>query len=162
MGELDLETDDEVIPLDGFNGLDAEDGEEIIEITEFDQHFPADGEALLKQSGILDPSDADEEDFLELIEIEEDRRSDDEKIAAIQQFVTESADDDKINQFFSDELEEDQPKSLTPESIFSDDLRRYIAGKSRSLSPFSTNYAQNMKSGLDDEVLAVAEEAHEL
>ncbi len=156
---LDLEADDEVIPLDGFNNLEAEDGEEIIEITEFDEHFPADGEALLKQSGMLDASDADEEDFLELIDIEEDRRSDDEEIVNFSDSL-EDADDDKINQFFSDELEEDQPKSLTPESIFSDDPRD-ISLENKVTESIFDNSAE-FKSGLDDEVLAVAEETHDL
>lgn len=156
---LDLEADDEVIPLDGFNNLEAEDGEEIIEITEFDEHFPADGEALLKQSGMLDASDADEEDFLELIDIEEDRRSDDEEIVNFSDSL-EDADDDKINQFFSDELEEDQPKSLTPESIFSDDPGD-ISLENKVTESIFDNSAE-FKSGLDDEVLAVAEETHDL
>jgi len=156
---LDLEADDEVIPLDGFNNLEAEDGEEIIEITEFDEHFPADGEALLKQSGMLDASDADEEDFLELIDIEEDRRSDDEEIVNFSDSL-EDADDDKINQFFNDELEEDQPKSLTPESIFSDDPGD-ISLENKVTESIFDNSAE-FKSGLDDEVLAVAEETHAL
>jgi hypothetical protein len=155
-GRADLETDDEVIPLDGFNGLEAEDKEEIIEITEFDQHFPADGEALLKQSGDLDPSGADEEDFLELIDIEEDRLSDDERIAEFSK-SPEATDDDKINQFFSDELEEDQLESLTPESIFGDELEDISLENQVTESIFDD--PANMKSGLDDEVLAVAEEA---
>ena len=153
-GRADLETDDEVIPLGGFNGLDAEDREEIIEITEFDQHFPADGEALLKQSGILDKSGADEEDFLELIDIEEDRLSDDEAIAEFRN-SPEAAVDDKINQFFNNELEEDQPASLTPESIFSDELENQVTEPILDDSP-------KMKSGLDDEVLAVAEDASDV
>jgi len=158
-GRADLETDDEVIPLGGFNGLDAKDREEIIEITEFDQHFPADGEALLKQSGILDKSGADEEDFLELIDIEEDRLSDDEAIAEFSN-SPETADDDKINQFFNNELEEDQPASLTPESIFSDDLED-ISLENQVTEPILDDSAK-MKSGFDDEVLAVAEDASDV
>jgi hypothetical protein len=119
--ETDLEADDEIIPLDGFNDLEAEDGEDIIEITEFDQHFPADSEALLKQSGILDASKADEEDFLELIDIEEDSLSDDEEIIEFSDSPA-TIEDDKINQSFSDDLEEDQLETVTPESIFSADL----------------------------------------
>jgi hypothetical protein len=152
----DLETDDENISLDGFNGLDADDSEEIIEITEFDQHFPADGESLLKQSGILDESGEDEEDFLELIDIEEDHVSDDEKIAEFSN-SPEATDEDKINQFINDELEEDQPEPSAQESIFSDDLEDILQGNRVTESIFDDS--ANMKSGLDDEVLAVARDA---
>jgi len=155
-GRADLETDDEIIPLDRFNDLDTEDGEQIIEITEFDQHFQADGEGLLEQSGILDASGADEEDFLELIDIEEDRLSDDEKIAEFSN-SPEAASIDKINQFFSDELEDDQTESLAPEFLSSDDLDDVSLENQVTESNFDDS--AKMKSGLDDEVLAVAEEA---
>ena len=137
----DLGDDDGIIPLDGFNDINAEHDDEIIEITEFDQHFPAGGEALLDQSGVLGPSGADEEDFLELFDIEEDSLSDDEGIIGFND-STEKTETDRINQFFSDDLEDDQPESLTPESIFED-----FSGK---------------KSGLDDETIEVAEQAPDM
>ena len=155
----DLETDDEVITLDGFDGLDADDSEEIVEISEFDQHFPTDGDALLKQSGILDPSDANEEDFLELIDIEDDHLSDDEKMAEFSN-SPEASDDDKINQFINDELEEDQPEPSAPESIFSDDLEDILHGNQDTESIIDDS--TNMKPGPDDEVLAVAREASDV
>ena len=155
-GKAELETDDEDISLDGLNGLDADDSEEIIEITEFDQHFPADGEELLKQSGILDASGEEEEDFLELIDIEEDHLPDDEKIAEFSN-APEATDDDKINQFINDKLEEDQPEPSMPDSIFSDDLEDMVQENQDTESILDDS--ANMKSGLDDEVLAVAKEA---
>jgi len=143
-GAAGLVTDDEIIPLDGFDDLEAENGEEIIEITEFDQHFPADSEALLKQSGILDAPGADEDDFLELIDIEEDSLSDDEATVELGDLAkkAEDADTAKINQFFNDDLENLLLKDEDAESIVGD--------------------TGAMKFRLDDEVPAVAEKASDL
>ena len=137
----DLEDDYEVIPLDGVNDVNAEHDDEIIEITEFDQHFPSEGEALLNQSGILDTAGSDEEDFLELLDIEEDNLSDDEGDFGFND-STEKFEIDRLNQFFSDDPEDDQPESLTPESIFED---------------FSEK-----KSGLDDEAIEFAEQTPDM
>lgn len=156
----DLETDDQVIPLDGFNDLEAEDGEEIIEITEFDQHFSADGEALLKQSGKLNASGADEQDFLELLDVEEDSLSDDEAVIEFSD-SPKATDDAKINQFFSDDLEEDQLESLAPDSIFSDDDRPDLSPENEP-PEYILDVAAEMKNGREDEVPAVSEEAPDI
>ncbi|CAB1063634.1 hypothetical protein D1BOALGB6SA_8417 [Olavius sp. associated proteobacterium Delta 1] len=154
--EADLEADEEIISLDGFNDLEAENGADIIEITEFDQHFPADGEALLKQSGILDASGADEEDFLELIDVEEDSLSDDEEIVEFSD-SPERIENANINQFIRDDLEEDLLKTETPETVFSDDL----ADKTleNELTESISEDLSDKEFGLDHDVLEVAQEA---
>ncbi len=151
----DLEADDEVIPLDGFNNLEAENEGDIIEITEFDQYFPADGEVLLKQSGMLDASGADEEDFLELIDIEEDSLSEDEKIIEFSDspVKTENA---EVNQLFSDGLEEDEPETIAPEPILSDDLENKLLENGVTEPIFSDS--SEKETGLDDEDMEAAEE----
>jgi hypothetical protein len=161
-GGADLETDDEIIPLDDFDDLEVKNGEDIIEITEFDQHFPADGEALLKQSGILDASGADEDDFLELIDVEEDSLSDDEAIVEFSDLAQKAEESDitKINQFFSDDLQEDQSEPLTPSSKFSDEPDDILQKDEAAESIFDGT--ETVKFRLNDEVPAIAEKASDL
>lgn len=116
----DLENDFEVRPLDGLNGVEAEDEKEIIEITEFDQHFPADSEALLKKSGMLDRTAGDKDEFIELIDVDKDSVPADEEIVEFSDSPL-NMDDAALDQFFSEELKDDQPLIQTSESILSDE-----------------------------------------
>jgi len=132
----DLEDDDEVIPLDGFNNLEAEDDEDIIEITEFDQHFPEDAESLLKQSGFLNTSSADEEDFLELIDLEEDRLAEGEQ-AVTTGDPAENVASVRLDQIFKEDLEADESPIATPDTVFDDDLEDNLLGLQSELQTFT-------------------------
>ncbi len=118
---LDPDIDDDVIPLDGFNGALDNQEEEIIEITEFDQHYPVEGDTLLKQTGILDPSSTEEDDFLELIDIEEDILSADQEVVEFGEPPI-AGPGESVNRLVEAELEEAESRSTDLESIFNDDL----------------------------------------
>ena len=97
-----------------------EDVKEIIEITEFDQHIPADGEALLKQSGMLDSTPEDENEFNQLFDVDKDSVSADEDIIELSE-SPQNMDDAVLDQFFNEELKDDQPLIQASESIFNDE-----------------------------------------
>ncbi len=118
---LDPDIDDDVIPLDGFNGALDDQEEEIIEITEFDQHYPVEGDTLLRQTGILDPSSTEEDDFLELIDIEEDILSADQEVVEFGEPPI-AGPGESVNRLVEAELEEAESRSTDLESIFNDDL----------------------------------------
>ncbi len=118
---LDPDIDDDVIPLDGFNGAFDDQEEEIIEITEFDQHYPVEGDTLLRQTGILDPSSTEEDDFLELIDIEEDILSADQEVVEFGEPPI-AGPGESVNRLVEAELEEAESRSTDLESIFNDDL----------------------------------------
>ena len=116
-GVTELEDDDEIIPLDDLENFNAENEEDIVEITEFDQHFPTGSEKILQQAGIMDTTDGGEDDFLELIEVEEDRRSEEEKIIGIGESDAKS-EYDELDNFFSDALEEEELENEGEGSLF--------------------------------------------
>ncbi|MCP4623615.1 MAG: hypothetical protein GY850_08810 [bacterium] len=121
---------DDLPEIEAISGLDFEDDEntdvvpedekEIIEITEFDQHFPTNGESLLKKSGMLDRTAGDKDEFIELIDADKDSVPADEEIVEFSDSPL-NMDDAALDQFFSEELKDDQPLIQKSESIFSDE-----------------------------------------
>jgi len=118
--DIDLEPDDEVIPLDESDDIAVEKEEEIIEITEFDQHFPEEDEKLLEHAGVLDASAAEKEDFLELLEVEDDDRAEDEEL--MESGDSEEYPEDKENGFENDAAEPiEETPALDPEITMTDE-----------------------------------------
>jgi hypothetical protein len=102
----DLGPEDAVLTIENFDDHAAEEEDGIIEITEFDEHFPAEDEKKLERAGILDALDSDADDFLELIEVEDDNSAGHEEVIEFSN-SEEQIDEDEINNFFSETIEED-------------------------------------------------------
>jgi len=147
---LDLDAEDEIIPLDGAPDLDDEKNEDIIEITEFDHHFSEEGETLFEQAGLLKASHPEEEDFLELIELEDDSPAQDENMTGFGE-AAEKIEYATVNRFFNEALEEDGPEeNLNKPSVFKTALAAENT-ETEAADPFFTDVL-NQESDFGDDL----------
>jgi len=103
IGNLESEVD--ALSIDELEDSTAAE-EDIIEITEFYEHFPEEEEKKLERAGVLDALDSDEGEILELIEIDEDDTAEDEEVHESSN-SREQIDEDEIDNFFSESLEDE-------------------------------------------------------
>jgi hypothetical protein len=112
---IDLESEDDLMPLDEIDAISAEEEEDVIEIAEFDQQFPEEDEKVLEHAGVLDAPHSEEEENLEFLEIEEIDPEENEESVVSDGYEDEIADVEPSG-FLSDTIEE-KPE---PESDIAD------------------------------------------
>jgi hypothetical protein len=136
---IDLESEDDLMPLDEIDALSAEDEEDVIEIAEFDQQFPEEDEKVLEHAGVLDAPHSEDEENLEFLEIEEIDPEENEESVVSDGYEDEIADVEPSG-FLSDTIEE-EPE---PESDIADTVEGISV-----LAPEAVAAAEALSAGTD-------------